>query len=44
MTDVSKFFSRPNPVVIGGDFNGHHPMWEKTHSPTKQEKPFSNRS
>jgi exonuclease III len=28
MLDVSEFFNRPNPVVIGGDFNGHHPMWE----------------
>ncbi|EFX63481.1 hypothetical protein DAPPUDRAFT_268353 [Daphnia pulex] len=28
MADVAEIFNRPNPVVIGGDFNGHHGMWE----------------
>jgi ribonuclease HI/exonuclease III len=28
MADVAEIFNRPNPVVIGGDFNGHHDVWE----------------
>ena len=41
MLDVSEFFSRPNPVVIGGDFNGHHPMWETNALANKAGKTIS---
>lgn len=26
--EISSLFSRPNPFIIGGDFNAHHSYWE----------------
>jgi hypothetical protein len=28
VADVEHLFNRINPTLIGGDFNGHHSMWE----------------
>jgi len=28
VADVEHLFNRLNPTLIGGDFNGHHTMWE----------------
>jgi hypothetical protein len=42
--DIEYLLNRPNPSVICGDFNGHHNMWETTHSPTKPGNPSMKRS
>jgi hypothetical protein len=33
VADVEHLFNRLNPTLIGGDFNGHHSMWESDSQP-----------
>ncbi len=41
VADIELLFNRPNPILVGGDFNGHHSMWESDTQTNKAGRSIS---